>query len=294
MIVRSMQGLARARVDQLGELGEDVRHLVAALAAADVDDHVGVGPLGQGLLRDGLARPEPPGDHGRAALRDREERVDDPLPGQQRQGRIELARVRAAPAYGPGLPHPDRPVAVEPGGLIVDGQRPVRDALDGPPHPGRDEDPVVQVVLADGPEHVPRADLRTDPDLGHELPALCVVDAGDREPTGDEVAAPLGEERQRALHPVVDRGEEPGAELHAKGFARVLDDLPRAQAGRVLVDLDDRDVLVEPDHLTRERLLADPHHVVHPGAAHPSRVHHRPRDPDHFTLYHRYRLSTML
>ena len=286
--------MARARVHQLGELGEDVRHLVAAFAAADVDHHVGVGPAGEGLLRDGLARPEPPGDHGRAALRDREERVEDPLARHQRQGGVEFAGVRPALAHGPGLPHPDRPVAVEPGDLVVDGQRPVRDVLHGPAHPGGDEDPVVQVVLANGPQHVPRAHLRAGTDLGHELPALPVVDAGDGEPAGDEVAASLGEERERALDPVVDRGEEPRTELHAEGLTRVLNDLAGPEAGRVLVDLDDRDVLIEPDHLARERLLADPDHVVHLRPAQSAGVDHRPRDPDHFTLDHCYRLSTTL
>ena len=40
------------------QLGDDVGHLVAAFAAADVDDHVGVAPLGDLLQQHGLARAE--------------------------------------------------------------------------------------------------------------------------------------------------------------------------------------------------------------------------------------------
>ena len=85
--VRSMSGRPRARVLEVRELLEHLRHLVSALAAADVDDDVRVGPLGQLVLRNGLARSETAGDDGRAALGYREEEVDDALARHERLAR---------------------------------------------------------------------------------------------------------------------------------------------------------------------------------------------------------------
>jgi hypothetical protein len=67
------QRLAVAGILQLRELHQNVGHLVAALAAADVDDYVHVRPLGQLVLHHGLARAEGAGDCGGAALGDGEQ-----------------------------------------------------------------------------------------------------------------------------------------------------------------------------------------------------------------------------
>ena len=94
--VRSSSERAGARILELGQLVEDVGHLVAALAAADVDDHVGVAPLGDLLQQDGLAGAEAAGHGGAAAAGDREEQVEHALAGDQRH-------VGAQPlAYGRG------------------------------------------------------------------------------------------------------------------------------------------------------------------------------------------------
>ena len=62
--VRSASRPPGPRVGQLGELAEHVGQLVAALAAADVDDHVGVAPLGDLLQQHRLAGAEPAGHRG--------------------------------------------------------------------------------------------------------------------------------------------------------------------------------------------------------------------------------------
>ena len=85
------------------ELGDDVGHLVAALAAADVDDHVGVAPLGDLLQQHGLAGAEAARDGGAAAPGDRVQQVEDPLAGVQRCGDVDAFAVRPRPAYRPGL-----------------------------------------------------------------------------------------------------------------------------------------------------------------------------------------------
>ena len=81
-----------------GELGEHVGHLVAALAAADVDDHVGVAPLGDLLQQHGLAGAEAAGHGGAAAAGDREE-----------QRRAPAGRSAAASAASSRSRHGPRP-----------------------------------------------------------------------------------------------------------------------------------------------------------------------------------------
>ncbi len=95
--VRFISGSPRPRVLQLRELQQHVGHLVAALAAADVDDDLGVGPLGQLVLDDGLARAERAGHAGGPALGDREEGVDDALAGDERLVGTEAFADRAGP-----------------------------------------------------------------------------------------------------------------------------------------------------------------------------------------------------
>lgn len=55
-------------VSHLGEIAQDLRHLVPSLTAAHVDDDVTVGVFGQRLRDDGLATPESPGDGRGPAL----------------------------------------------------------------------------------------------------------------------------------------------------------------------------------------------------------------------------------
>ncbi|CAN4035198.1 Hydroxypyruvate isomerase, partial [Dysosmobacter welbionis] len=69
------QGLPGAGVLQLRELPEHVGHLVAPLAAADVDHDVHIRPLGQLVLHHSLAGAEGPGHGGGAALGNGEQGV---------------------------------------------------------------------------------------------------------------------------------------------------------------------------------------------------------------------------
>lgn len=54
---------------ELGEVHEHLRHFVAALAAADVDDAVAVAVLGQRLADHRLAAPERPRNRAGACIR---------------------------------------------------------------------------------------------------------------------------------------------------------------------------------------------------------------------------------
>ena len=83
---------ARARIAQQGELVEHLRHLVAALPAADVDDDVGLGELGQRLLDHRLAVPKPPATATASSLGHGEEEVEDALTREKRLRRGDVAR----------------------------------------------------------------------------------------------------------------------------------------------------------------------------------------------------------
>ena len=120
--------LARLRVLEVGELGQHLGHLVAAFAAADVDHDLGVGPLGELLLRDRLARAERPGDGGRTALRDREEAVEDPLSRDERDRRVLLLADGPRHPDGPPVHHLELGAVLEGRDRLLDR---VAAALDG-------------------------------------------------------------------------------------------------------------------------------------------------------------------
>ena len=73
-----------ARIGEVREFLQHLGHLVAAFAAADVDDHMRICPFGDAVLGDRLAGAERARDAGRAALGDREECIQDALPGDER------------------------------------------------------------------------------------------------------------------------------------------------------------------------------------------------------------------
>ena len=65
--------------DEFGELHQNVGHLVAALAATDVDHQIHVTPLGKLVLNNGLTASEGAGNAGSTAAGDGEERVNNSL-----------------------------------------------------------------------------------------------------------------------------------------------------------------------------------------------------------------------
>ena len=156
----------RARVLELRELGEDLGHLVAALAAADVDDDVDVGPLRQRLLRDRLARAEAARDDGVAAEGDREERVEDPHAGGERRRRVQLLDVGAALTDRPALAHPNLGAVGERGDSLVHVEVTLaHDRCDGSGLHGRRDHDLVDdgLPLRNRAEHVAAARLRRPP-----------------------------------------------------------------------------------------------------------------------------------
>ena len=86
------QGAARPGVGQLGEFLEGLDDLAGPLAAGGDDDDVDLGVAARGLLQDGLAGPERPGDAVGAAAGDGDEGVDDADLGDHRLDRAAAAR----------------------------------------------------------------------------------------------------------------------------------------------------------------------------------------------------------
>jgi hypothetical protein len=109
---RALHQLATgARVFSFGKGLQHVDQFVAALAAADIDNDIGVGPARDLLLHHGLAGTEGAGHRALAALELREEGVDDALAGDQRRDAV-VART-----IGPGSAH--RPAMIEPECMLL-------------------------------------------------------------------------------------------------------------------------------------------------------------------------------
>ena len=274
---------AVARVLQFGELGEHIRHLVPPLPAADVHDDVGVRPLGEGLLHDGLPAAEGPGHRRGPPHRHREEDVQDPLAGHEQFSRLQLALRRPGDAHRPGLHHPQLPAPAQPGHDIGDGHVPAPD-LDHLVLGGiRRHHHAVRVrVLLDLAEDVSRADAVPLLDLGDERPLPSPVERVDDDAARDEVPLRVPDLVQRALDAVVDTAEHAGAEFEREGRAGRLHRLAEVQPGGVLVHLDERRLAVEADDLADQLLFADADDVVHPRAGQAPRDDRRAGDAGDF------------
>ena len=101
--VRFHQGFAGAGVFQLGEFPQHVGHLIAPLAAADINHDFHIGPFGQLMLYHGLAGAEGTGYRGGAAFGDGEQGVDNPLPRHHRRSGRGLLFVGTAHTNRPFL-----------------------------------------------------------------------------------------------------------------------------------------------------------------------------------------------
>ena len=262
------EGFAVAGVGQLGELHEDVRHLVAALAAADVDDDVHVGPLGELVLHDGLAGAEGAGDRGGAALGDGEERVYDALAAVHGPGGGVFLAVGPGDTDRPVLDHGELTglavVVLEDGDDVVHGELALFDGLDRPADPGGHQELVEDGAgLLDGAEDVARGDVLARLGDGDEVPLLLAVERRDLDAAGDGLAGEGADLGQGTLDTVVDVFQHTGAELHRQRQTRGDDLGAGAEARGLLIDLDGRGVSGHVEDLANEPLAADTDHVRH-------------------------------
>ena len=278
------QGLVALGVQQLGELLQGLGHLIAPLAAAQVDDDVGVRPLGQLVLGHGLARAEGAGDGGSAPLADGEEGVDDALPGDEGPVDGQALGHGTGGADGPALRELE---GVDPALLVgelhqgvLHGVLPAGGRLcHRAAHP-RGEDAAVEDegglrtlgIERAGGENVPLLDRD-----GH-IPFLLQVQGGEVEAPADEGAALLLDDPEGAGDAVKDIGEQARPQENGHGLALGDHGLPGGEAGGVLVDLDGGQVGLDPHHLADEALVPHSYHVHHGQAPAPLDGDHRAVD----------------
>ena len=258
---------------QLRELHQNVGHLVAALAAADVDDDVDVGPLRQLMLHDGLARAEGAGDGGGAALGQREHGVDDALAGHERLRGRELPVIRPGHAHGPLLHEGEVFLALrrfQHADGFGDRERAGLDLLDGTGHVGRDHDLVQNGArLLHGADDVAAGELVARLNGGDEVPLLFPVQRRDLYAAGDGLAAEFADLGQRTLDAVIDALQHARAKLHGKGHAGRRDLGAGAEAARFFIDLNGGGAARHIQDLTDQLLFADADDVRHIGVFHP-------------------------
>jgi hypothetical protein len=258
------QRVSGGGVVQLGELLEHLGHLVAPLAAADVGDHLGIGPLGELVLGDGLARAEGAGDGRGASLGHGEQSVEDALASEHRDVGQELLHVGSGHPDGPLVHEPDLGPVGEGADYVLNLVRALAQLLDLAPSSGREQNPVRDgLALLHRAYDAPRLQLVPGLDRGLEVPGLRPVEARRVQATGDVVARLFGQHGQGSLDPVVDAPDEAGTELGHQGRSGVDDLLPGSYPRGVLVHLDDGLFVVDLDDLSHEALVAHKDHVVH-------------------------------
>lgn len=151
-----------------GEIHQDLSHFVAAFTAADVDDNVTVGELGQRLANDGLAATKSTGNAHGATLHTGEEGIKDTLADNQGLGRGELVGRGAGYTDGPVLHHAVLgldAIELDLQDLLIHGVAPlVRDACDGSTGPRGQHDLVVaeEAVLNDGSKDIAASNVVSD------------------------------------------------------------------------------------------------------------------------------------
>jgi len=188
------------------------------------------------------------GDGHAASARERVERVDDALAGDEGLHRVEPLRRRPPQPHRPRLPHRQL-VVVDSGDQIGDAQLALSHLGDGPLHAGRHEDAMKERFrLLHGAQFVPTCDAVPRLHGGTERPGACTIERRMLRAAFEEV--PFACKRgQRSLHAVEDVAQQPGAEFHLERSARVYDRIPDPQARGLLVDLQHGLVALESDHL---------------------------------------------
>jgi hypothetical protein len=266
-------------VDQLTQVCDDVGHLVAALAASDVDDDVGVAPLRDLLQQHRLARAEPAGHGRRAAPGHRVEQVDDPLPGDQPGPRVDPLTGRTGPPHRPVLGQAYRlrlgVLGLHPAHHGVPGVLALGDHVGEPAaHTGGNEDlDLDRPGSPDGGQHRAGRHDRALAGLRHQVPGLLRRDVG----TGR--TQPRAGAGQRSQQTVDDGSEQPRTERGSQRCADRSDGRAGPEASGVLVGLHRRHPVAERHDLPGEAVPAQldelghgqPRQVLdlHQGTGHP-------------------------
>jgi hypothetical protein len=268
--------VAGAGVHQPGELAQHLRHLVAALAAPDIDHDVGLGVLRQGLLDDGLARAEAARHCHRAPLSGGEEQVKDTLPRHQRPIVREASPDWPWAAHGPVM----RQVK---GGAILQfpddvGHREgaALEARDATVHPRRHQDTVFQrAAFAYRAKHITLVHVDTRAQPGPEFPVCGWVKRGGARARLNEVAGQLGQAVEGPADAVENRSQQARAQCEGECPPAALYRLADLEARGLLIDLKRRHVVPHADHFAEQAAMPDAHDFVQRGFSQGLRLRER-------------------
>ena len=263
---------------ELGEFGQHVGQLVAALPAADVDDHVGVAPLRDLLQQHGLAGAEPAGHGAAAALGHREQHVDHPLPGEQRRARRRAAAGTAAGAAPARLSVSAHVHARDGRDHRVAGDRPgLAHLLDRSAHARAAPAPGSRCRRGPSPcpGWRPRRWPCPPPSSGRELELLAVGSGGtDRRARARRARRASGRSRPSKMPP-----SRCGPSRADSGSPREPGGMAGREAAGVLVRLDGGHVAADGDGLAGQQVLAELDDVVHRHLGEAGHLHQRPVHP---------------
>ena len=273
---------------QLGHEFQHIGQLVAAFAAADVDDDLGIAPAGHLLLEHGLAGTKGAGNRRLAALEQGIEGVEDALPGNQRLDRVVALPEGARRAHRPAveqLQPLDAPVRqLDPPDHFLDGVVALRGEFEQfAVGLRRDQDAVLDGCrFLHRAQHVAAGNMPAvlPPRIGYEAPAPVAGQGRNRDAARDAVAALVPDRIERALHAVEYGIEQAGAEFDRQRPTQSLGDLARTQAAGVFVELRQRAVALAADDFADQSDRADPDLFADHGF--------RQFQPDQRTIYLKY------
>ena len=275
------QGESGLGILQFRELIQNVRHLVAALTAADIDDDIRVRPLCELVLHDGLAGSEGSGNRGDAAFRNREERVNNSLAGHQRHLRRELLAVRAAASDGPALHQCQRlflsTLRDQCSDLIRHGEITLANLRDRSGEQRRDHDLVGDNLrFPHFSEDIAAGHLRARFNGRDKMPDLVAGKGRNFDAALQLVAAGHSHNAvQRSLDSVINAADQAGAELDTHRYARGFHRGAGGKARGFLINLNRSLIIVNLNDFTDQPTLADTDNVKHVRIAHSRRYNKR-------------------
>jgi hypothetical protein len=245
------------------KLRQHVGHLVAALAAADVDDDVRFGESRERLLDHRLAGAEATREGHRPPFGDGEEQIEDALTRDEGPVGGQPAGHGPRPAYGPAMREGQRCAVAESAKGIVDPIRSVPDLGDLSLAAWRQQDAVLaRASFVHDAEHVAAANGITRSKAGAELPARRRCQSRGLATGGEEVAVLEGERAQRPPDAVEHRAQQARSELRGERLSGAHHRLAHREPARLLEDLDGGGLSLDAYHLAHEAALAHAHQLV--------------------------------
>ena len=236
------QRFAGAGIFQFRKFIQNIRHFVSTLSAADIHDDIRLGPLGQLMLRDRLSGSERSGNRGNSALGNREESINNPLPGDQRHIRRKLFRIGSAPAHRPLLHQCQRLLSLlclhNGNGFLYrvgTGLYALQPAL----HAVRNHNFLFHHGgLLNGSQNVPCLYFFSRLCRCVKFPFFIPVQSGYFHASGQQVALGFFHDFiQGSLNTVIDRSHQSGSQLYRKRTVRGFHGLARSQAAGLLIYL---------------------------------------------------------